>query len=278
MDAQIIGEKICALRKSHNMTQQQLADKLTVSNKTVSKWENGGGLPSIALLPDLAATLGVAVDDIVSTNDLPEKRVRIAKKKIALAGSRKARILALIISFALLLTFLLSSVFWHHYMNTVVAPFLENDRLRVVNNGGSRWTSYRYNSQENGYLIEVVVPPHLSYRTSIQILAQGTGESKFYGSLMIVHDNVFNGYERRYVLSLGEMVETVETDEAGNVTYTVSIHALGSAVDMNGKPLDRHPNDSEEFYEEWLRLYEKHYDEIMAMVAYFKDFFGEDLF
>jgi len=260
------------------MTQQQLADKLAVSNKTVSKWENGGGLPSIALLPDLAATLGVTVDDIVSNNDLPEKSVRIAKKKMALAGSRKARILALIISIALLLIFILSSVFWHHYMNTVVAPFLENDRLRVVSIGGSRWTSYRYNNQENGYLIEVVVPPHLSYRTSIQILAQGTEESEFYGSLMIFHGNVFNGYERRYVLSLGEMVETAETDEAGNTTYTVSIHALGSAVDMNGKPLDRHPNDSEEFYEEWLRLYEKHYDEIMAMVAYFKDFFGEDLF
>jgi len=41
---------------------------------------------------------------------------------------------------------------------------------------------------------------------------------------------------------------------------------------VNGNPLGRNPNDTEEFYEEWLKLYEKHYDEIMAMITYFKDF------
>ena len=43
MNQQKIGEYIAKKRKEHNMTQIQLAEKLGVSNKTVSKWENGSG-------------------------------------------------------------------------------------------------------------------------------------------------------------------------------------------------------------------------------------------
>jgi transcriptional regulator with XRE-family HTH domain len=255
-----------------------LADKLGVSNKTVSKWENGGGLPDTNMLPTLAQTLGVTVDDIVSDDALPAKRVIHARRTIALSRSRKTKLLALTLSVAVLLIFIVSSVFWRHYMNTVVAPFLENDRLKAMNIGGSRSTTYRYDSQENNYIIEVVVPPHLSYRTTTHILAQGTGERNFYGDFWVFHGDIFTGYQRTYVLSLGEGIVTTKTDEAGKVTTAGHTHSFSSAVDVNGKPLGRHPDDSEEFYEEWLRLYEKYYDEIMAMILYFKDFFGEDLF
>jgi len=66
MDAQIVGRKISELRKARNFTQQQLADELAVTNKAVSKWETGGGLPDIAMLPTLASVLGVSVDEIIS--------------------------------------------------------------------------------------------------------------------------------------------------------------------------------------------------------------------
>jgi len=68
MDAQMVGDKIAKLRKARNMTQQQLADELSVTNKAVSKWETGAGLPDIAMLPTLASVLGVSVDDIISTS------------------------------------------------------------------------------------------------------------------------------------------------------------------------------------------------------------------
>ena len=48
------------------MTQKQLADELSVTYKAVSKWETGAGLPDIAMLPALASTLKVSVDEIVS--------------------------------------------------------------------------------------------------------------------------------------------------------------------------------------------------------------------
>ena len=66
MDAQIVGKGIAKLRKSHKMTQKQLADELSVTYKAVSKWETGTGLPDIAMLPALASVFNVSIDEIVS--------------------------------------------------------------------------------------------------------------------------------------------------------------------------------------------------------------------
>ena len=68
MDAKIVGGRIAKLRKSHNLTQKQLADELLVTFKAVSKWETGAGLPDIAMLPALASALNVSVDEIVSVS------------------------------------------------------------------------------------------------------------------------------------------------------------------------------------------------------------------
>ena len=54
MDAQKTGAYLAMLRKIKGMTQQEVADRLGVSNKTVSKWESGGGFPDITVLPALA--------------------------------------------------------------------------------------------------------------------------------------------------------------------------------------------------------------------------------
>lgn len=66
MDATRVGEHLAALRKQRGMTQQDAADCLGVSNKTISKWENGGGLPDISVLPALAELYGVTADEILA--------------------------------------------------------------------------------------------------------------------------------------------------------------------------------------------------------------------
>lgn len=65
MDAQVTGKFIGLLRKEKGMTQATLADKLNISNRTVSKWENGDGFPDITILPELAEILGVTVDELL---------------------------------------------------------------------------------------------------------------------------------------------------------------------------------------------------------------------
>ena len=62
----ITGETIRALREKKGYTQKQLAELLLVSDKTVSKWETGRGLPDITLLEPLGAELGVSVAELLS--------------------------------------------------------------------------------------------------------------------------------------------------------------------------------------------------------------------
>ncbi len=62
----IKGETIRTLREQKGMTQKQLADQLSVSDKTISKWETGRGLPDLCIVSDLAAALGVSVIELLS--------------------------------------------------------------------------------------------------------------------------------------------------------------------------------------------------------------------
>lgn len=65
MDNAKTGKLIAELRKRHSLTQQQLADKINLSNKTISKWESGNGCPDLSNLPILAETLGISVDELL---------------------------------------------------------------------------------------------------------------------------------------------------------------------------------------------------------------------
>ena len=61
-----IGKRIAALRREKNLKQDDLAQMLEVSPQAVSKWENDQTCPDISLLPKLAKTLGVSVDELLS--------------------------------------------------------------------------------------------------------------------------------------------------------------------------------------------------------------------
>lgn len=66
MDYKKIGELICQLRKEKGLTQLQLAEKLHVSDKAVSKWERGIGCPDVSILNALANELNINVDKLLS--------------------------------------------------------------------------------------------------------------------------------------------------------------------------------------------------------------------
>ena len=82
MDAKTIGSAIAKLRKTSGMTQQTLAQKLDVSDKAISKWENGQGYPDITIIPKIASLFGVTID-----------RLMLGEKKgITIAGTMLADI------------------------------------------------------------------------------------------------------------------------------------------------------------------------------------------
>lgn len=84
-----IGEFIAALRKSSGCTQQEVAEKLGVSNKTVSSWETGISCPDIALLPAIAELFGVTCDELLRGERIP------AAEPPAVAAQKREKALAL---------------------------------------------------------------------------------------------------------------------------------------------------------------------------------------
>lgn len=74
--AQNFGERLKKYRQDRRLTQQELADQIGVSNKTVSRWESEGGYPDVPMLVPLARALGVTVDDLLDG----EKPVRTMGK------------------------------------------------------------------------------------------------------------------------------------------------------------------------------------------------------
>lgn len=71
MEKKSIGSFIAALRKANGMTQQEVADRLKVSNKTVSKWERDESYPEITLIPVIAELFGVTSDEILRGERIP---------------------------------------------------------------------------------------------------------------------------------------------------------------------------------------------------------------
>ena len=67
----VTGKTIKELREKQKITQKELADKINVSDKTVSKWETGKGFPDIAIIEDLARALGTSIAELL-TGDLRE--------------------------------------------------------------------------------------------------------------------------------------------------------------------------------------------------------------
>lgn len=71
MDQIKVGEFISKARKDKGMTQKELAERLGVSDKTVSRWETGHGLPDMAYLTPLCEIFGVSVNELLSGEKLP---------------------------------------------------------------------------------------------------------------------------------------------------------------------------------------------------------------
>ena len=76
MNQLMTGKFISQKRKEKNLTQEQLAEKLGVSNKTVSKWETGKCMPDYSVVKNLCEELGITVAELMDGEATDEKSVR----------------------------------------------------------------------------------------------------------------------------------------------------------------------------------------------------------
>ena len=77
-----IGKTIAALRKEKMWTQVELAEKLNVSDKTVSKWESEAGMPEISQLPVMAELFGVSIDYLMTGKEQEKEIVTMSKAEL----------------------------------------------------------------------------------------------------------------------------------------------------------------------------------------------------
>ncbi len=76
MNQEKIGKLIAECRKEKKMTQVELADKLSVTDKSVSKWENGKCLPDVSLYKDLCNILGITLNEFFAGEKIKEEKLK----------------------------------------------------------------------------------------------------------------------------------------------------------------------------------------------------------
>lgn len=104
MDQLKTGKFIANLRKEKNLTQRRLAETLGVSDKTISKWECGNGLPEVSLMLPLCAVLGISVNELLSGEKLDASEYKIKAEENIMnmifekQENRKKIILSIVVS------------------------------------------------------------------------------------------------------------------------------------------------------------------------------------
>lgn len=127
MDNKTTGAFISAIRKELNLNQKQLAEKLGVTDKAVSKWETGRSAPDIALLEPLARELGVSVVEILQGEKIKEENFPAVSDEVVVTTMKKDkkklwRAVALTIGVILSIIALgFMHYFGYHYFNSVSA-------------------------------------------------------------------------------------------------------------------------------------------------------------
>ena len=73
MNQEKIGKFICTVRKKKNLTQKQLAEKLGITDRAISKWENGKSMPDLSLLKPLCNILDITINELLSGEYISKK-------------------------------------------------------------------------------------------------------------------------------------------------------------------------------------------------------------
>lgn len=94
-----MGEKIKQRRKEMNITQANLAERLNIEPKTVSRWETYHGCPELSIIPELAYELGITVDNLMGTEKNAEDEIKKEKRDIGKIIINVCKVIAAFICF-----------------------------------------------------------------------------------------------------------------------------------------------------------------------------------
>ena len=124
MDLVKIGKYIAGKRKALGMTQKQLAEKLNMSDKSVSKWEQGICLPDVSVYMELCEILGISINEFLAGEDIDAENVEKKSEDNIIQVTKDSKkkqknlksILAVVTTFAVIMVLVLGAVFVHKVM------------------------------------------------------------------------------------------------------------------------------------------------------------------
>lgn len=124
MDLVKIGKYIAGKRKALGMTQKQLAEKLNMSDKSVSKWERGICLPDVSVYMELCEILRISINEFLAGEDIDAENVEKKSEDNIIQVTKDSKkkqknlksILAVVTTFAVIMVLVLGAVFVHKVM------------------------------------------------------------------------------------------------------------------------------------------------------------------
>ena len=173
MDNNKIGKFIASLRKEKGLTQQELGDKLFVTDKAVSKWERGLSLPDISLLKKLAEALDVDVIDIIEGKKNSNKKINIEEELERITNDlnkkNKRRILRIITIIVILIFIIIYILFRNVYLGYNIETLEYSHTNKNINIGIPKTSfmlkhndrSYSFKNLRNSNIVENEVKKYL---------------------------------------------------------------------------------------------------------------------
>ena len=139
----ILGEKIIALRKRMNWSQEELAEKLDISRQSVSKWENGSVIPDVEKIIELSRIFDVTLDYLLKPSEIDELSVKTElleqkQKELLIREEKRTQIVrAAMYSISIYLVFLAAYFIGHYYFeiwnpSIIFAEFLIATAIVIV--------------------------------------------------------------------------------------------------------------------------------------------------
>ena len=161
MDNKTTGAFISARRKELQLNQKQLAEKLDVTDKAVSKWETGRSAPDIALLEPLARELGVSVVEILQGEKIEEENFPAISDEVVVTTMKKdkkklkrAVIIAVSIMLSILLLFQINFYCYHYFITIPKDDIsaIEKEATKYI----GKFTGYYDTDFQNGKIAKAV--------------------------------------------------------------------------------------------------------------------------
>ena len=237
MDQEKIGKFIFELRKEKNMTQEQLAEKIGVTSKSISRWENGKTMPDLSLFSPLCEILGISVNDLMSgeivnnknsINALGENIVNMVSDLETKKKRKNKTIIFLLI--LTLISLIIGRCFYIYYEidvkydDRVMACNIGKNELNFVIKGQSVWNTYYIVKEINNEKIYF-------FHSTVNIYNKRRSNWEYSQSMARLLEGKEVQYASRHILDIeNEKIKVYYTDSSINTIQKADEESLKNII------------------------------------------------